>query len=123
MVGSSIMSSMMTGRPPAKFGALNAGPSSMTPLAPHLPRDQKDRSVRPRKHDSLEAPQGMVTTTTDPHLAPRIGEKLRHAHHGVLTCRYEDMEDLLRATWGSEAEAVVYEQYANGFSDLWHNSA
>jgi len=51
--------------------------------------------------DQTEAPQGVVITTTDPHLARRIGEALHHAHRGTLTCRYEENEDLLRATWES----------------------
>jgi hypothetical protein len=51
--------------------------------------------------DQTEAPQGVVITTTDPHLARRIGEKLHHAHHGTFTCRYEENEDLLRANWDS----------------------
>lgn len=51
--------------------------------------------------DQIEAPQGVVITTTDPHLARRIGEALHHAHHGTFTCRYEENEDLLRANWQS----------------------
>jgi hypothetical protein len=49
--------------------------------------------------DQTEAPQGVVITTTDPHLARRIGEKLHRAHHGTFICRYEENEDLLRANW------------------------
>lgn len=51
--------------------------------------------------DQTEAPEGVVITTTDPHLARRIGEALHHAHRGTLTCRYEENEDLLRANWQS----------------------
>jgi hypothetical protein len=51
--------------------------------------------------DQTEAPKGVIITTTDSHLARRIGEKLHHAHHGTFTCRYEKDEDLLRATWES----------------------
>jgi hypothetical protein len=51
--------------------------------------------------DQAEAPGAMVITTTDPHLARRIGEALHHAHHGIFTCRYEEKEDLLRANWES----------------------
>jgi NMD protein affecting ribosome stability and mRNA decay len=51
--------------------------------------------------DQTEAPPGVVITTTDPHLARRIGEALHHAHHGTFTCRYEENEDLLRANWQS----------------------
>lgn len=51
--------------------------------------------------DQTEAPEGMVITTTDPHLARRIGEALHDAHRGTLTCRHEENEDLLRANWES----------------------
>jgi len=51
--------------------------------------------------DQAEASGGVVITTTDPHLARRIGEALHHAHHGTFTCRYEEHEDLLRANWQS----------------------
>jgi hypothetical protein len=51
--------------------------------------------------DQAEAPTGVIITTTDPHLARRIGEALHHAHHGTFTCRYEENEDLLRANWQS----------------------
>ena len=51
--------------------------------------------------DQVEAPAGVVITTTDPHLARRIGEALHHAHRGTFTCRYEEHEDLLRANWQS----------------------
>lgn len=54
--------------------------------------------------DQTEAPKGVAITTTDPHLARRIGEALHHAHHGTFTCRYEEHEDLLRANWQSEAK-------------------
>ena len=49
--------------------------------------------------DQAEAPKGVLITTTDPHLARRIGEALHHAHHGTITYRYEEKEDLLRANW------------------------
>ncbi len=51
--------------------------------------------------DQAEAPIGIVITTTNPHLARRIGEAFHHAHHGTFTCRYEEDEDLLRANWQS----------------------
>jgi hypothetical protein len=43
--------------------------------------------------------QAVVITTTDPHLARRMGEALHHAHHGTLTFRYEKDEDLIRVNW------------------------
>ena len=52
-----------------------------------------------RIEDQTEAPEGVVITTTDPHLARRIGEALHHAHRGTFACRYAENEDLLRANW------------------------
>jgi len=51
--------------------------------------------------DQTDAPTGVVITTTDPHLARRIGEALHHAYRGTFSCRYEEQEDLLRANWES----------------------
>jgi NMD protein affecting ribosome stability and mRNA decay len=51
--------------------------------------------------DQTEAPEGVVITTTNPHLARRIGEALNHAHRGTFACRYEENEDLLRENWES----------------------
>lgn len=48
-----------------------------------------------------DQPEGVVITTTDPHLARRMGEALHHAHHGTLTFRYEEDEDLIRVNWQS----------------------
>ena len=56
--------------------------------------------------DQTEPPEGVVITTTDPHLARRIGEALHHAYHGTFTCRYEEDEDLLRANWESKIRDV-----------------
>lgn len=49
-----------------------------------------------------DQPEGVVITTTDPHLARRMGEALQHAHHGTFTCRYEENEDLIRVNWHCE---------------------
>jgi hypothetical protein len=51
--------------------------------------------------DQTEAPKGLLITTTDPHLARRIGEVLHHAHRGTFNCRYEESEDLVRVNWQS----------------------
>jgi NMD protein affecting ribosome stability and mRNA decay len=42
---------------------------------------------------------GLLVTTTDPHLARRIGEALRDAYKGELRCRYSAGERLVRVTW------------------------
>ena len=38
-------------------------------------------------------------TTTDPHLARRIGDALHAAYKGELDYRYNEKDDLLRVTW------------------------
>ena len=43
--------------------------------------------------------QAVFVTTTDSHLARRMGEALHHAYQGTLTFRYEEDEDLIRMTW------------------------
>jgi hypothetical protein len=43
--------------------------------------------------------QAVVITTTDPHLARRMGVALHHAHYDTLTFRYEKDEDLIRVNW------------------------
>jgi NMD protein affecting ribosome stability and mRNA decay len=45
------------------------------------------------------ASDGMRITTTDPHLARRIGEALHAAYKGELHYRYAKDERLVRVTW------------------------
>ncbi len=40
-----------------------------------------------------------VITTTDTHLARRIGEALHHAYHGELNLHYNKDEEFIRVTW------------------------
>lgn len=42
---------------------------------------------------------GFTVTTTDPHLARRIGDALRAAYKGELQCRYSRGEPLVRVSW------------------------
>jgi hypothetical protein len=42
---------------------------------------------------------GMRITTTDAHLARRIGDALYHAYKGELDYRYNKEDNLLRVTW------------------------
>jgi NMD protein affecting ribosome stability and mRNA decay len=46
-----------------------------------------------------DAADGMVVTTTDPHLARDIAQALRNAYKGELEMHYSKEENLLRATW------------------------
>lgn len=43
--------------------------------------------------------EGMMVTTTGPHLARRIGDALHDAYKGVLDFRYNKGDNLLRVTW------------------------
>ncbi len=43
--------------------------------------------------------EGFVISTTDTHLPRRIGEALKHAHHGELDLHYNEDEDFVRVTW------------------------
>jgi hypothetical protein len=42
---------------------------------------------------------GILITTTDIHLARRIGEALHHAYHGELDFRYAEEGSILRVRW------------------------
>ena len=46
-----------------------------------------------------DRPDGMVVTTTDPHLARDIAQALYHAYKGELEFHYNKEENLLRAAW------------------------
>jgi NMD protein affecting ribosome stability and mRNA decay len=45
------------------------------------------------------AESGVVVTTTDPHLARRIGEALHDAYKGELEYHYNKEDNLLRVVW------------------------
>lgn len=53
---------------------------------------QRIMAVRPERG-------GLLVTTTDPHLARRIGDALYDAYKGDLLRRYSKNETLLRVTW------------------------
>jgi NMD protein affecting ribosome stability and mRNA decay len=42
---------------------------------------------------------GLLVTTTDSHLARRIGDALHHAYRGELAYHYNKEENLLRVVW------------------------
>lgn len=42
---------------------------------------------------------GVMVTTTDPHLARRIGDALHDAYKGTLDYQYNKEDNLLRVTW------------------------
>jgi hypothetical protein len=43
--------------------------------------------------------EGLLVTTTDVHLARRIGDALHHAYKGELDYRYNKQDKLLRVSW------------------------
>lgn len=43
--------------------------------------------------------EGVVISTTDSHLARRIGSALKDAHHGELDVHYNKAEDFVRVQW------------------------
>ncbi len=43
--------------------------------------------------------EGVLITTTDPHLARAIGEALHHAYAGELDFHYADESNILRVQW------------------------
>ena len=43
--------------------------------------------------------EGLLVTTTDPHLARRIGDALHDAYKGELDFHYNKEENLLRVSW------------------------
>ena len=49
---------------------------------------------------AIQAEQdGLLITTTDPHLARRIGEAVNDAYRGELAYHYNKEENLLRVSW------------------------
>lgn len=46
-----------------------------------------------------DAPEKLTITTTDIHLPRRIGEAVKHAHHGELAFHYEPEEYFIRVHW------------------------
>ncbi len=61
-------------------------------------REKADHPVH-RIMDIAEAPARLVITTSDIHLARRIGEAVRHAYQGELELEYGKNEYSLRAHW------------------------
>lgn len=60
---------------------------------------EKDEHPLERIMDCKETGEGLMVTTTDPHLARGIGDALAHAYHGELEYHYKDSDQLLRVHW------------------------
>lgn len=63
--------------------------------------EQRERAEHPLKRimDIEESDGAVVVTTTDIHLARRIGEAVHHAYQGELEFHYNPGENLLRVHW------------------------
>lgn len=63
--------------------------------------EEKEKAEHPLKRIMAIEPDGdgMLITTTDPHLARGIGEALHRAYDGELDFAYVDESDLLRVSW------------------------
>ena len=68
-----------------------------------VPRDEgaRERPDHPlqRIMGIRERGGGIEVTTTDVHLARRMGDALRRAHHGELSVKYAPGEHLVRVRW------------------------
>jgi NMD protein affecting ribosome stability and mRNA decay len=67
--------------------------------------EEREKSEHPlhRLIAVSEHEDGLLITTTDPHLAHAIGKALHHAYQGELEAAYSDDESLVRATWRRDA--------------------
>jgi hypothetical protein len=61
-------------------------------------KEQAERALK-RIMDIATRDQGVVVTTTDRHLARRIGKALYRAYQGELDCVHNKEDDSLRVTW------------------------
>ncbi len=60
---------------------------------------EKGEHALARIIEIIDGDEGVQITTTDPHLARRIGEAVRHAYAGELDFHYADETNLLRVSW------------------------
>ena len=65
----------------------------------HCEQAEKSRHVLERIMAIEAAPEGSLVTTTDTHLARRIGEALHDAFKGQVDYHYNKEDNLLRVTW------------------------
>lgn len=65
----------------------------------HCEAQQKRRHPLQRIMALEPKAAGLLVTTTDPHLARRIGDALHDAYKGELEYRYNKQDKMLRVTW------------------------
>jgi len=68
-------------------------------LARNCEADAKAEHPLQRIMAVAEDGEGVLVTTTDPHLARRIGEALHDAYRGELEYHYNREDNLLRVSW------------------------
>ncbi len=63
--------------------------------------EEKEKGQHPLARLMRIEPQddGVVISTTDTHLARRIGESIHHAYQGELNFHYDQGEDFIRVSW------------------------
>ena len=78
---------------------LEAHKQELLNIARHREALEKAEHALARIIDVIEGEDGILITTTDPHLARRIGEALHHACAGELDFHYAEETNLLRVSW------------------------
>lgn len=68
-------------------------------LVRHQETQEKSEHPLKRIMNTERTPEGYLITTTDIHLARRIGEAIHHAYQGDLEFHYNPQQFLLRVTW------------------------
>lgn len=78
---------------------LNAHEAEILSLVRHQEAQEKAEHPLKRIMNIAQVPAGYEITTTDIHLARRIGEALHHAYQGELEFHYNPQQCLLRVNW------------------------
>jgi hypothetical protein len=68
-------------------------------LSRYLEKSERAEHPLQRIMDIVEEDGGVLITTTDIHLAHRIGEALHHAYKEAFESHYNREEKLLRVRW------------------------
>lgn len=63
--------------------------------------EEREKGQHPLARIMRIEPQGadILVSTTDMHLARRIGEAIHHAYQGELSLQYDEAEDFIRVSW------------------------
>ena len=80
-------------------GFLAAHKQELLSLLRNVEKKEKDRHPLRRIMQITENDTGVEATTTDVHLARRLGEALRRSYHGTLGIAHPTGEYLVRVRW------------------------